>query len=200
MDVSRGGVLTGSRGSERRRHERAGSPELELHRDPLRKLLACFVPPGCQRGTYALGPSSHPSPQVCGAILEADTRVPLWQRHTARRALRPLGDEHGFTVRCTILYGRSYRKPAQVNLLTRVDAEIGAVPATGSALPSNLFGLPAVSAPRNYDAGKDNRESICDAALRRQRARQRKLAPPPNRRQQPSQRNTQQGLRHRCQT
>ena len=67
-----------------------------LHRDTMRKMLACSVPPGCWRRSPPRRPKLEPFTGVIDRILEDDLRLPRKQRHTANRIFERLRDEHGF--------------------------------------------------------------------------------------------------------
>ena len=76
---------------------REASRVFGLHRDTVRKMLEYSVPPGYRRQSPPRRPKLEPFTGVIDAILEADTRVPRKQRHTAKRIFERLRDEYGFT-------------------------------------------------------------------------------------------------------
>ena len=75
---------------------REAAREFGLHRDTVRKMLACSVPPGYRRQTPARRPKLEPLTGVIDLILEDDLRLPKKQRHTAKRIFERLRDEYGF--------------------------------------------------------------------------------------------------------
>ena len=83
-----------------------------LHRDTVRKMLAYSMPPGYRRQSPPRKPKLEPFTGVIGRILEEDLRVPKKQRHTAKRILERLRDEHGFEGQYTIVkdYVRERRR------------------------------------------------------------------------------------------
>ena len=74
-----------------------------LHRDTVRKMLMFSLPPGYRRGRPASRPKLDPFAGVIDRILEEDETRPRKQRHTAKRILERLRDEHGFTGGYTIV-------------------------------------------------------------------------------------------------
>ena len=91
------------------------SREFGLHRDTVRKMLVWSVPPGYRRQDPPRRPKLEPFTGVIDAILEADRQVPRKQRHTAKRVLERLRDEHGFDGQYTIVkdYVRERRRRTQ---------------------------------------------------------------------------------------
>ena len=85
------------------RSQRAVALEFGVSRDSVRKMLRYSVPPGYQRQQPAKRPSLGPWIGVIDAILEEDKIRPAKQRHTAKRILDRLRDEHGFTGGYTIV-------------------------------------------------------------------------------------------------
>ena len=94
---------------------REASPVFGLHRDTVRKMLSYSVPPGYRRQGPPRKPELEPFTGVIDAILEADTRVPRKQRHTAKRIFERLRDEYGFDGQYTIMkdYVRGHRRRTQ---------------------------------------------------------------------------------------
>ena len=74
-----------------------------IDRKTVAKMLMFSVPPGYQRS----GPPSRPKLDgfagIIDRILEEDRTTPRKQRHTAKRILERLRDEHGFTGSYTIM-------------------------------------------------------------------------------------------------
>jgi transposase len=71
-------------------------------------MLRYSAPPGYQRSHPRSRPKLDPFTGIIDEILESDRSGPRKQRHTARRILERLRDEHGFTGGYTIvkdLYG-----------------------------------------------------------------------------------------------
>ena len=89
-----------------------------LHRDTVRRMLACSVPPGCcWRQTPPRRPTRRQAPEepytgVIDQILADDVRPPRKQRHTAKRIFERLRDEYGFGGKYTIVedYVRERRR------------------------------------------------------------------------------------------
>ena len=94
---------------------REASRVFGLHRDTVRKMLAYSVPPGYRRESPPRKPELEAFTGMTDAILEADTRVPRKQRHTAKRIFERLRDEYGFTGQQTIVkdYVRGHRRRGQ---------------------------------------------------------------------------------------
>ena len=94
---------------------REASRVFGLHRDTVRKMLEYSVPPGYRRQGPPRKPKLEPFTGVIDAILEADTRVPRKQRHTAKRIFERLRDEYGFDGQYTIVkdYVRGHRRRTQ---------------------------------------------------------------------------------------
>ena len=74
-----------------------------LHRDTVRKMLTFSLPPGYRRSGPAARPKLDPYTTVIDRILEDDKTRPRKQRHTAKRILERLRDEHGFMGGYTIV-------------------------------------------------------------------------------------------------
>ena len=91
---------------------REASRVFGLHRDTVRKMLEYSVPPGYRRQSLPRKPKLEAFTGVIDAILEADSRVPRKQRHTAKRIFERLRDEYGFTGQYTIVkdYVRGQRR------------------------------------------------------------------------------------------
>ena len=85
------------------RSQRAVALEFGVSRDSVRKMLRYSVPPGYQRRQPVKRPRLGPWVGVIDAILEEDKIRPAKQRHTAKRILDRLGEEHGFTGAYTIV-------------------------------------------------------------------------------------------------
>ena len=94
---------------------REASRVFGLHRDTVRKMLEYSVPPGYRRQSPPRRPKLEPFTGVIDAILEADTRVPRKQRHTAKRIFERLRDEYGFSGQYTVVkdYAREHRRRTQ---------------------------------------------------------------------------------------
>ncbi len=86
-----------------------------LHRDTVRKMLTFSLPPGYRRSGPSIRPKLDPYSAVIDRILEEDKTRPRKQRHTAKRILERLRDEHGFTGGYTIVkdYVRERRLSTQ---------------------------------------------------------------------------------------
>ncbi len=94
---------------------REASRMFGLHRDTVRKMLAYSVPPGSRRRYPPRRTKLAPFTVVIDAILEADRQVPRKQRHTAKRIIERLRDEHGFDGGYTTVkdYVREHRRRTQ---------------------------------------------------------------------------------------
>ena len=64
---------------------RGASRVFGQHRDTVREMRAYSVPPGYRRKSTPRKSKLEPYTGVIDAILEADSRVPKKQRHTAKR-------------------------------------------------------------------------------------------------------------------
>ena len=91
---------------------REASRVFGLHRDTVRKMLANATPQGYTRKGPPRKPKLEPFTGVIDAILEADSRAPRKQRHTAKRIFERLRDEYGFEGQQTIVkdYVREHRR------------------------------------------------------------------------------------------
>ncbi len=67
-----------------------------LHRDTVRKMLMYSVPPGYRRSERVSRPRLDPYTAVIDRMLEEDEKRPVKQRHTAKRVMERLREEHGF--------------------------------------------------------------------------------------------------------
>lgn len=85
------------------RSQRAVALEFGVARDSVRKMLRYSIPPGYQRQQPVRRPRLGPWIGVIDAILEDDRQRPAKQRHTAKRILDRLREEHGFTGGYTIV-------------------------------------------------------------------------------------------------
>ena len=85
------------------RSQRAVAVEFGVSRDSVRKMLRYSVPPGYQRQQPVKRPRLGPWIGVIDAILEDDRQRPAKQRHTAKRILDRLREEHGFSGGYTIV-------------------------------------------------------------------------------------------------
>ena len=85
------------------RSQRAVALEFGVSRDSVRKMLRYSVPPGYQRQQPVRRPRLGLWIGVIDAILEEDKTRPAKQRHTAKRILDRLREEHGFTGGYTIV-------------------------------------------------------------------------------------------------
>ncbi len=85
------------------RSQRAVALEFGVSRDSVRKMLRYSIPPGYQRQQPVRRPRLGPWIGVIDAILEDDRQRPAKQRHTAKRILDRLREEHGFTGGYTIV-------------------------------------------------------------------------------------------------
>jgi transposase len=69
-----------------------------LSRETVLKMCRFSLPPGYTRTAPVAKPKLGALLPVIDAILEADRTAPVKQRHTAKRIVEPLRDEHGYTV------------------------------------------------------------------------------------------------------
>ena len=74
-----------------------------LARETVRKMLRYSAPPGYRRQQAAKRPKLDAWTGVIDQILEQDKRRTKKQRHTAKRILERLCDEHGYTGGYTIV-------------------------------------------------------------------------------------------------
>jgi transposase len=85
------------------RSQRAVALDFGVSRESVRKMLRYSVPPGYQRQQPVKRPTLGPWVGVIDAILEDDRQRPAKQRHTAKRILDRLREEHGFKGGYTIV-------------------------------------------------------------------------------------------------
>ena len=85
------------------RSQREVAREFGLARKTVRKMLEYPVPPGYQRQKAARRPKLGPWQAAIDAILEQDKSRPRRQRHTAKRILERLREEHGYAGGYTIV-------------------------------------------------------------------------------------------------
>lgn len=83
--------------------QRAVAREFGVARETVRKMLCYSVPPGYRREQPVKRPKLGPWLGVIDAILEDDKIRPIKQRHTAKRILDRLREEHGYTGGYTIV-------------------------------------------------------------------------------------------------
>src|SRR5512144_2950182 len=83
--------------------KRAACREYDIHWDTLQKILDHPEPPGYRRTAPRTKPKLDPFLPVIHQILEADTKAPRKQRHTARRVFERLRDEHGYRGGLTVV-------------------------------------------------------------------------------------------------
>ncbi len=80
-----------------------GSQEFGLSRETVRKMLEFAVPPGYRRQQQVRRPKLGPWIGVIDAILDDDRQRPPKQRHTAKRIIDRLKEEHQFRGGYTIV-------------------------------------------------------------------------------------------------
>lgn len=89
------------------RHEglshREAARRFGLDRKTVAKMLKHSVPPGYRRQRPPARPKLDAFTAIIDAILDGDRSAPRKQRHTAKRILERLRDEHGFTGGYTIV-------------------------------------------------------------------------------------------------
>jgi transposase len=76
--------------------KRQACQEYKLHWDTLKKILGHSEPPGYRKQSERQKPVLGPFVAIIHEILEADKKAPPKQRHTAKRILERLRDEHGY--------------------------------------------------------------------------------------------------------
>ena len=86
-------------GNSRREAARA----FGLSRETVAKMCRFSLPPGYTRSKPVMKPKLGPLLPVIEAILEADRRAPVKQRHTAKRIFERLRDEHGYAGGYTVV-------------------------------------------------------------------------------------------------
>jgi transposase len=89
--------------------EREAARLFGIHRNTVKKMCQYSVPPGYQRKSQPISPKLAPFAGIIDAILDADKQIHVKQRHTARRILERLRDEHGFTGGYTIVRNYVYK-------------------------------------------------------------------------------------------
>ena len=77
---------------------------LGISRDTISKMCRYAAPPGYVRTKPVERPKLGPLVGVIDAILNADEKAPVKQRHTAKRIWVRLRDEHGFAGGYTVLF------------------------------------------------------------------------------------------------
>jgi transposase len=102
--------------SEVRRHvltgelsKRQACQKYKLHWDTLTKILGHSEPPGYRKNSPREKPVLGPFVAIIHQILEADRKAPPKQRHTAKRILERLRDEHGYCGGRTIVQEEVHR-------------------------------------------------------------------------------------------
>src|SRR6202051_592048 len=118
------------------RSQRAVAKEFGLSRETVRKMLQYAVPPGYQRQQPIKRPKLGPWLGVIDAVLDDDRRRPMKQRHTAKRILERLREEHQFTGGYTIVkdYVRGEQLRSREMFVPLTHAPGGAQAAFGEAL------------------------------------------------------------------
>ena len=81
---------------------RAAALHFGISRDRVRKMLSFSVPPGYRRQAAINRPKLDGFTEIIDAWLAEDRGRNRKQRHTAKRVLERLRDEHGFTGGYTI--------------------------------------------------------------------------------------------------
>ena len=76
----------------------------KIHSDTLKRILAHSEPPGYQRSKACEKPKIAPFIAIIEEILENDRNVPVKQRHTGKRILARLREEHGYVGGASIFY------------------------------------------------------------------------------------------------
>jgi len=82
---------------------RAAALHFGISRDSVRKMLSFSVPPGYRRRAEIKRPKLDGFTEIIDAWLAEDQGRNRKQRHTAKRVLERLHDEHGFTGGYTIV-------------------------------------------------------------------------------------------------
>jgi transposase len=99
------------------RSKRSVCREFAIHWDTLAKILGHAEPPGYRRTLPRARPKLDPFLPVIRQILEADTKAPRKQRHTAIRIFQRLRDEYGYSGGLTavkLAVAASRRRSAEV--------------------------------------------------------------------------------------
>lgn len=82
---------------------RQAARHFNISRESVRKMLEFSVPPGYRRQKPVRRPKLEGFMEIIEGWFEDDKKVPLKQRHTAKRIFDRLRDEHGFTGGYTIV-------------------------------------------------------------------------------------------------
>lgn len=83
--------------------EREAARYFGIHRNTVRKMCEFASPPGYRRVPSAIYPTLAPFAGVIDAILEADKKVHVKQRHAAIRIRDRLRDEYGYAGGYTLI-------------------------------------------------------------------------------------------------
>ncbi len=76
---------------------RQAAKHFNISRDSVAKMMAYSTPPGYQRQSPIRRPKLDAFVSTIDHWLDEDKKVPLKQRHTAKRVFDRLRDERGFT-------------------------------------------------------------------------------------------------------
>ena len=113
--------------------EQAASRYFGISRDSVKKILSFSVPPGYRRTAPIRRPKLDGFTEIIDEWLREDQGRNRKQRHTAKRVLDRLRDEHGFTGGYTIIK-RGFWAPVQLNCRMISPSETaGALAATSGA-------------------------------------------------------------------
>jgi transposase len=109
------------------RSQREVAREFGISRKTIQKMLRYAVPPGYQRQQAVKRPKLGPWLGTIDAILEGDKKVPVKQRHTAKRIFERLKQEYGFSGGYTIVkdyvHGKKLRRREMFVPLTHAPGE-----------------------------------------------------------------------------
>jgi len=99
---------------------------LGISRDTVSKMCRYAAPPGYVRTKPVDRPKLGPLIGAIDAILDADDKAPVKQRHTAKRIWRRLRDEHGFAGGYTTVKDYVRRVRARLSEIARDVSGTGA--------------------------------------------------------------------------
>jgi hypothetical protein len=133
-----------------------------MHRRTVRQALASAGPPPRKLRVFA-APVLDPVKPLIDAMLRQDVDAPQRQRHTARRVLARLVDEHGVTnVSYSTVRDYAARRRPEILAEASKPLEVGCVPQTHEPGAEALCGFPhRASAPGGGSGRRGRTSSAC---------------------------------------